>query len=64
MMIRLLRIYTVCHSVFDFKLKLLFASLDKSKFKGGGVHFRNSRMKGLKSNMGLNVIFSICLGFI
>ena len=43
----LIRIYTVCHSVFDFRLKPLFASVDKSKFKNGRVQFRNSRMKGL-----------------
>ena len=42
---RLIRIYTVCYSVFDFRLKLLLASVDKSK--NGSVHFRNSGMKGL-----------------
>ena len=46
-MSRLIRIYAVCHSVFDFKLKALFASVDMSKVKDGMVHFRNSEMKGL-----------------
>ena len=41
------RIYTVRHSVFDFRLKLLFAAMDMSKFKDGKVHFRNLGMKGL-----------------
>ena len=30
---RLIRIYTVCHSKFDFRLKPLFASVDVSMFK-------------------------------
>ena len=44
---RLIRICTVCHSVFHFKLKHLFASMAMSKFKAGRLHFRNSQMKGL-----------------
>ena len=36
-----------CHSLFYFRLKPLFASVDMSNFKEGRVHFRNSRMKGL-----------------
>ena len=32
--------------VFYFRLKSLFASVDKSKFMNGGVHFRNSEWKG------------------
>ena len=32
---RLIRIYIVCHSVVDFRLKPLFASMDMSKFKDG-----------------------------
>ena len=43
----LIRIYTVCHSVFHFRLQALFASVDMSKFKDGRVHFRNSGVKGL-----------------
>ena len=44
---RLIRIYTVCHSVLDFGLKPLFASVDKCKFKNRRVYSRNSGMKGL-----------------
>ena len=44
---RLIRIYTVCHSKFDFRLKPLFASVDVSMFMDERVHFRNSGMKGL-----------------
>ena len=51
---RLFRIYTVCHSVFDFRLKPLFASVNMSKFKDGRVHFRNFGMKGLTSHEGGN----------
>ena len=36
-------IYTVCHSVFYFKLKPLLALVAKSKFKDGRVHFRAKR---------------------
>ena len=43
-----IKIYTVWHSVSDFRLKPLFASVDKSKFKNGRFHFWNSGMKGLK----------------
>ena len=42
----LIWIYTVCHSDFNFRLKPLFASVDMSKFKDGGVHIRNTGMKG------------------
>ena len=44
---RLIWIYTVCHSVIDFRLKPLCASVDMSKLKDGRVHFRNSGMKRL-----------------
>ena len=44
----LIRIYTVYHSVFDFKLASLFAKMDMSNLIDERVHFRNSRMKGLK----------------
>ena len=46
-------LYTVCHFVFDFRLKPLFAPVDMSKHKNGGVHFKNSGMKGLKSSFPL-----------
>ena len=46
---RLIRIYIVCHSVFDFRLKPQIVSVDKSKFKNGRVHFRNSGIKRLKA---------------
>ena len=46
---RLVRIYTVFHSVIDFKLKPFFASVDMSKFKDVGVHFRNSGTEGLNN---------------
>ena len=42
-MSRRIRIYTVCHSVLDFRLKPLCAS----KLEDGRVHFRNSGLKGL-----------------
>ena len=41
-MSHLIRICTICHSVFDFRLKPLLASIDKSKVSDGKVHFRNS----------------------
>ena len=41
---------TVCHFVFDFRLRPIFASVGKSKFKNGRVHFINSGMKGLIVN--------------
>ena len=44
---RLIRIYTVCHSVFDLRLKPLFASVNMSKFKDGKFHLRDSGMKAL-----------------
>ena len=37
----LIRIYTVCHFVFDFRLKPLFALVDMSQFSDGRVYFRN-----------------------
>ena len=40
-------IYTVCCSVFDFRMKPLFASLDMSRFKDERFHFRNKRVKRL-----------------
>ena len=56
---RLIRIYTVCHSVIDFfLLKPLFATMDESNFKDGRVHFRNSgeivflSQTGFRSRMG------------
>ena len=36
--------FTVCHSLFYYRPK---ASMNMSKLKDGGVHFRNSGMKGL-----------------
>ena len=48
-MSHLIRIYTVCHSVFDFRLKPLFASVDMAKFRDGRVHLKNSGMKGLNN---------------
>ena len=44
---RLIRIYTICQSDFGFRLTPLFASVDKSKFKNGRVHFRSSGTKEL-----------------
>ena len=46
MMSRLIRIYTVWHSVFQFRLKLVFSTMDRSKFKNGRDDFRNSGVKG------------------
>ena len=43
----LIRIYTVCYSVIDLWLKLLFTTMNVSKFKDGRVDCRNSEMKGL-----------------
>ena len=51
LMSHLIRSYTVCHSVFDFTLKPLFASVDMSKFKDGRMHFRNSGMKRLRQEI-------------
>ena len=42
-----IRIYTICHSGLDFRLKPLFAVVSTSKFKDGRVHFRDSGMKEL-----------------
>ena len=47
---RLIRIYTVCHSVFDFWMAAPFATMDVSKFKRRRVHFKNSGAKGLNSS--------------
>ena len=44
-MSRLIRICTVCHSAFDFRLKLLFSSMGMSKYMDSRVHFRNSGVK-------------------
>ena len=42
-MSRLIRIYTVCHSVLiDFGLRSLFVSMVLTRFIDGRVHFRNS----------------------
>ena len=38
----LIRSYTVCYTVIEFCLKLLFATMNVSKFRDGRVHFRNS----------------------
>ena len=46
-MSHLIWIYTVCHSIIDFRLKLLFVTMDVSKFRDGKVFFRNSGVKGL-----------------
>ena len=46
-MSRLIRIYTVCHSIIDFWMKTLFATMDVSKFRDRREHFRNSEVKGL-----------------
>ena len=34
-----------CHSVIDFGLKHLFATMDVSKFRDGRIHFINSGVK-------------------
>ena len=67
-LVRLIRIYTVCHYVFDFRLKSLLTRVDLSKFEDGGVHFRNSGLKGFKRLVTLMLIilwilkllFNIC----
>ena len=51
---RHIRTYTVCHSVLILDWNL-FASVDKSKFKNGIVHFRNSEIKGLKGERNPNI---------
>ena len=43
----LIWIYTVCHSVIDFWLKPLFATMGVSRFRDGRVHVRNLGVKGL-----------------
>ena len=48
---RLIRIYTVCNSGFDFRLKLLFESVGMSKFKNGRIYFKTSGMKWLKYHL-------------
>ena len=45
---RIVTIYTVCHSVTDFWLKSLFATMNVSKFSDGKVHVRNLGIKELK----------------
>ena len=52
---RLIRIYTVYQSVFDFELKPLFARMEMSKSKDGRVHFRNTGVKGLKRNVDIYI---------
>ena len=53
----LIRIYTVCHFVFDFfRLIPVFASVDMSIFKDGRVHFRNALMKELITTLSRAVI--------
>ena len=39
---------TVCNSVFDFRLKPLFAPVDMSKFKDGRVH---QKIRGERVNV-------------
>ena len=46
-MSRLIRIYTVCHPVFDFRLKPLFALVDKSELKNRWV---SSEFQGWKDS--------------
>ena len=48
-----------CNSVIDFWLKPLFVTMDVSKFRDGGVNFKNSGVKGF---MGIfvNVEFAFC----
>ena len=61
-MSHLIRIYTEYHSVFEFRLKSIFASVDISKFKDGRVHFRKLGMKGLilKSNNEHDLYYCTC----
>ena len=44
---RLIWIYTVCHSVWDFWLMSLFTTMDVSKIKDWRIHWRNLGVKGL-----------------
>ena len=48
---RLIRIHAVSHSLIDFWLKLLAATMDFSKFRDERVHFRNPGMKELKHQL-------------
>ena len=49
-MSRLIRIYTVCHSCFDFWVRgSLFGTMVLTRFKDGRADFRNLGMKGLNS---------------
>ena len=52
----LIRIYTVCLSVFDFRLKPLFATIYVSKFTDGRVHVRNLGVKGLVTKYFVHII--------
>ena len=52
---RLIRIYTVCHSVFDLRLiKSFFCISGYVQVQDGRVHFRNSGVKGLSSITNFN----------
>ena len=42
----LIRIYTVCHSLSDFRLKPLFAFMDIARFNDGRLYLRNLRLIG------------------
>ena len=50
-MSRLIRIYTVCHSVIYFRLKPLSVSVNVSKFKDGRVHCRNLGVKKFRDGL-------------
>ena len=53
------RIYTFCHSVFDFRLKSLFSSMDFFKLWDRRVHFRNlgERVKTLSKALSNNLTY-------
>ena len=57
----LIRIYTVCHSVIDFLLKPLFATMDVSKFRDGRVYFRKSEVKGLNKYLYSEIVLLLFL---
>ena len=50
-MVRNIWFYSVCHSIFNFRPKPLFASVDVSKIKDKKFHVRNSGVKGLNSSL-------------
>ena len=65
-MSHLIRIYTVCHTVFDYRLKPLFAIMDRPKYKDGHVDFRNSGVKRSKVTSEILVPYfssKTCLGY-